>query len=190
MSHANLRGGSRTPLARPSSEEPPVRTRTRAKQAMPRVADVMTQVVATLTPETPVQEAIDLFADRHISGAPVVSERGEIVGVVTMTDILRAESSEPPPEAETAYYLEDELGEGIAARPGDARTVLDIATRKVVSIDEDASLAEAARILLTLGIRRLLVSRSGKFAGLLSATDILKWVAEPALAREELPPAP
>jgi CBS domain-containing protein len=146
------------------------------------VADVMTQVVVTVTPETPIDEAIELFTQRHITGAPVVSKDGRVLGVVSVTDVLRNESS----DHETAYYLEDELSGSMRRIPPsrESRTVLDIATRKVVSIDENASLPEAAKILFELGIRRLLVTRHGKFAGILSATDIVKWVARPVLEAE------
>jgi CBS domain-containing protein len=150
---------------------------------LPTVADVMTQVVVTVTPETPLQEAIDLFTRRHISGAPVVSNAGELLGVVSTTDVLRAESSGPAQE--TAYYLEDELsGTLTAKRTSEATTVMDVATRRVVAIDENAPLAKAAHLLLKLGIRRLLVTRKGKLAGVLSATDVVKWVAQPVLEAE------
>ncbi|MBI3723662.1 CBS domain-containing protein [bacterium] len=163
------------------------------------VADVMTQVVVTVSPETPIQEAIDLFSERHISGAPVVSKEGELLGVVSTMDVLRAESSAGSPAHEAAYYLEDELSGAMTSSPrssdppwsfgppagsGAPSAVIDIATRKVVAIDEDAPLSRAARILLELGIRRVLVTRRGKLAGLLSATDVLKWVARPELEAE------
>jgi CBS domain-containing protein len=156
------------------------------KVRAPRVADVMTQVVVTVSPETRIQEAIDLFTRRHISGAPVVSTAGDLLGVVTTTDVLRAESSAGSPAREAAYYLEDDLSGPMAAAPvsSDRRAVIDIATRKVVSIDENASLSKAAQVLLELGIRRLLVTRKGRLAGVLSATDVLKWVAQPALEAE------
>ena len=60
-------------------------------------------------------------------------------------------------------------------------TPISVATRKVVAIDEEAPLCEAARLLLELGIRRLVVRRGERLAGILTATDVLKWVARPAL---------
>ena len=121
----------------------------------PTVAEVMTHVVVTVEPDTAVSELIELFRTRHISGAPVVSRDGEVLGVVSLTDLIE-------PNA-------------------DAKTALEVATRKVVSIDEAAPLAEAARLLLELGIRRLIVRRGERLAGILTATDVLKWVARPAL---------
>jgi IMP dehydrogenase len=127
-----------------------IRTRTEA----PIVAEVMTQVVVTIEPQTTIPEVIELFKTRHISGAPVVSREGEVLGIISTSDVLD---------------------------PGDSRTALDVATRKVVSIDEEVSLAEAARLLLEIGIRRLVVRRGDRLAGILTATDILKWVARPAM---------
>ena len=118
------------------------------------VRDVMTQVVVTVEPETPVAEIKELLRSRHISGVPVVSREGALLGVVSVSDLLE----------------------------GDApRSALEAATRTVVTIDEDSPLSEAARLLLELGIRRLVVRRGDRLAGILTATDVLKWVARPAL---------
>jgi CBS domain-containing protein len=118
------------------------------------VRDVMTQVVVTVEPETPVAEIKELLRSRHISGVPVVSREGALLGVVSLSDLLEGDAT---------------------------RTALEAATRTVVTIDEDSPLAEAARLLLELGIRRLVVRRGDRIAGILTATDIVKWVARPAL---------
>jgi CBS domain-containing protein len=129
----------------------------------PTVGEVMTQVVVTIEPETPIPEVVALFRARHISGAPVVSRGGDVLGIVSTSDVLE---------------------------PGDSRTALDVATRTVVAIDEGAPLSEAARLLLELGIRRLVVRRGERLAGILTATDVLKWVARPALEARLLPLRP
>jgi len=54
---------------------------------MLQIRDVMTRDVLTVTPETTLREAADLFARRHVSGAPVVVG-GKVVGVVSSTDLL------------------------------------------------------------------------------------------------------
>jgi CBS domain-containing protein len=54
---------------------------------MPKVRDFMTREVVTLTPEMTLREAGNLFADAHVSGAPVVAA-GRVAGVVTQSDIL------------------------------------------------------------------------------------------------------
>lgn len=54
---------------------------------MLRVRDIMTTDVITVSPETTLREAMELFAKRHVSGAPVVAG-GELLGVVSSTDLM------------------------------------------------------------------------------------------------------
>jgi CBS domain-containing protein len=60
---------------------------------MLRLANIMTKNVVTATPEMTLREAAELFASRHISGAPVVCGT-KIVGVVSAADILAFGASE------------------------------------------------------------------------------------------------
>lgn len=53
------------------------------------VSAVMTPDPLCVPPDLPVEQAIDLLLTRKISGLPVV-ERGQLVGIVTVTDLLRA----------------------------------------------------------------------------------------------------
>ena len=54
---------------------------------MLKLSEIMTRDVVTVTPETTLREAVELFTAKHISGAPVVSGHG-VVGVVSAGDIL------------------------------------------------------------------------------------------------------
>jgi CBS domain-containing protein len=55
---------------------------------MLKVRDVMTADVATVAPETTLRDAMELLTTLHVSGAPVI-DHGEVVGVVSATDLLR-----------------------------------------------------------------------------------------------------
>ena len=55
---------------------------------MLRLSDIMTREVITLTPETTIRQAAEIFSTRHISGAPVVNGN-TVVGIVSATDLLR-----------------------------------------------------------------------------------------------------
>src|SRR2546423_355126 len=123
----------------------------------PVVADVMTQVVVTVEPETTIPELVSLLANRHISGAPVVSRGGEagratpppalvppprprhiwgapvvsgggeVLGVVSPSDVPRARAARGEPPASFRGEFP-----GGAAEPAahEGQTVLDIATRR------------------------------------------------------------
>jgi len=68
---------------------------------MLQIRDVMTRHVFSVTPETTLREAADLFARHHISGAPVLAGRS-VVGVVSATDLVEflASNDERQCEAE------------------------------------------------------------------------------------------
>jgi CBS domain-containing protein len=61
---------------------------------MLKLRDIMTTDVVTVSPEMSVRDAMDLLADRHISGAPVLTGK-TLVGVVSSTDLMAFAASIP-----------------------------------------------------------------------------------------------
>lgn len=55
-----------------------------------KVGDIMTRDVVAVHPDWTMEEAADLMLDRKISGAPVVDDAGQLVGVITQTDMFKA----------------------------------------------------------------------------------------------------
>jgi acetoin utilization protein AcuB len=55
-----------------------------------KIADVMTEEVITVTPETPIEDAAQIMISRKIGGLPVVDTHGKVLGVITETDIFSA----------------------------------------------------------------------------------------------------
>ena len=61
-----------------------------------RVRDVMRAPVHTVTPQTPLRAALRTLLDRRLGGLPVVQEEtGALMGMLTLTDVLRAEARAP-----------------------------------------------------------------------------------------------
>lgn len=86
---------------------------------MLRLSEIMTREVVTVPPELSVRDAMALFATRHITGAPVVSPQGKVVGVVSLTDLAEFAAGSPGAPTERADQVEwgewdreDELPEG------------------------------------------------------------------------------
>ena len=59
---------------------------------MLRLSEIMTKDLITVPAEMSVRDALSLFASRHITGAPVVSQ-GKLVGVVSLTDLAETAAS-------------------------------------------------------------------------------------------------
>ena len=82
---------------------------------MLRLRDIMTTDIVTLDPNLTIREAMDTFASRRISGAPVI-EGAVVVGVVSATDLLQLAASLPgvPTERDPGTdILEDASGDDI-----------------------------------------------------------------------------
>jgi CBS domain-containing protein len=73
-----------------------MRTRQKANRPTPprTVRDIMSSDIVTLNPETSLREAMELLAERHISGAPVLAAAG-VIGVVSASDVLSFEAASP-----------------------------------------------------------------------------------------------
>ncbi len=82
---------------------------------MLRLRDIMTTDLVTLDPGLTIREAMEVFAAKHISGAPVVVG-DEVVGVISATDLIEFAASLPgvPTERELAVDLLDDLADSEA----------------------------------------------------------------------------
>lgn len=128
-----------------------------------KVADLMQTDLKTVTPGTSVAEAVLVIADHHVSALPVVERRGQIVGVLSTSDILNAAAETASPEER------EELFEHTLVR--------EIMTPRARTIGIDADVKEAAQQMLYLEIHRLFVEEDGKLVGVISQSDVVRAVA-------------
>ncbi|ULH17665.1 CBS domain-containing protein (plasmid) [Deinococcus sp. KNUC1210] len=120
------------------------------RAARVKVSEAMCPVVLTTTPGTHLETAIELMLDRRVGGLPVL-DGGELVGMLTLTDVLRA--------AVTA--------------PRDVwKTVREQMTEQVVAVPADAPASEAAATLKVTRLRVLPVTEQGQLVGVIHQTDI------------------
>lgn len=148
---------------------------------------VMNPDVITVRDDMTVQEAAAFLIENQISGAPVEDGEGRLVGVVSSTDIARA-ASDPnalePPAAEPEFFtrgweeapFSNEEMRGVHVTAG--LTVADIMTPQLHSIHADASISDAARLMLDAHIHRLLVTREHKVVGILTTFDLVKLLVD------------
>lgn len=128
-----------------------------------RVADIMQTNLETIGADDTVANAVEILADKHISGLPVVSTRGQLIGVISTTDVLQllAEAQDP-----------ERRGEILEGTP-----VREIMTAKPVTVGPDEDIREAARQMLYGEIHRLFVEFDGNLVGVLTQSDIVGAVA-------------
>jgi CBS domain-containing protein len=148
-----------------------------------RAMDVMTTAVVTVSPDSTVLDLAKLISERGISGVPVV-ENGRLVGIVSEGDLLhRAETGTERRTARRRWRWFDtgpeEARDYIKAH---SRTVRDIMTRDVISVDETTDLAEVATLMETKRIKRVPVLRDGMLVGIVSRANLVRAVA--AISRE------
>ncbi len=143
-----------------------------------RVKDVMNEDVVTVPCDLPVAEVADLFKERCISGAPVVDEDGTVLGVVSQTDLMLARRSEPPTVARFQIEPEPfEAGVGVTIAEVEAARAESIMTPGAIAVDENTPVAEVAKAMLERHIHRMLVTRDGKLAGIVTTMDLLRVLA-------------
>ncbi len=150
--------------------------------------DVMTEEVLTVQADWPVTHLAEFLIEQGISGAPVTSEEGALIGVVSLTDIVRYESlpqKEAHPHGAHDFYVLSLEGrfaeeEWSAFRVGDASeaTVRDIMTPTLFRVHEHAPVQEVADTMITGRIHRVFVTRGETVVGIVTALDLLRVIRD------------
>jgi CBS domain-containing protein len=136
-----------------------------------KVQDIMTREVVTVGPEAELRDVARILVDYGISGLPVCGVQRELLGIVTEGDILVKEGG---PREERRFLGRLRRSETKIARKARALKAKDAMTMQVMTISPYAPVAEAARRMSDLGIKRLPVVRDGDLVGIVSRTDLVR----------------
>ncbi|GII05997.1 CBS domain-containing protein [Planobispora takensis] len=149
-----------------------------AKSYRPTVADVMTKDVLTVTAQTPFKDIVAAFADRAVSGAPVVDDAGHVVGIVTEADLLRKEEFKDAPEER--HRLFEHRRDRLTRRKARGDTAAELMTTPVMTVAPDTVIPAASRLIAEHGVKRLpVVDEAGRLVGIVSRADLLKMFLAP-----------
>jgi CBS domain-containing protein len=148
-----------------------------------KVQEIMTREVVTIGPEADLRDVATILVDNGISGLPVCGVRRELLGIVSEGDILVKEGG---PRDDSGFLGRLRGSAAKSARKARALKVMDAMTAPVVTISPYASVAEAARRMSDLGIKRLPVVKHGELVGIVSRTDLVRAFvrSDDAIARE------
>jgi len=152
------------------------------------VSSIMQREVLSVGEDWSLNHLSGFLSDKQISGAPVTSEKGDLVGVVSLTDIVRHNSMpenhsqeqhytheyylhslelQVAQEEATAYHVEEES----------KTRVKDIMTPMIFQVRENASIEEAADTMIKGRIHRLFVTGDKGLVGVVTALDMLKMLS-------------
>lgn len=133
--------------------------------SLPRlaVADLMTRNVVCVRPELNLEAAAALFSETGLKAAPVVDAEGKLLGFVSEADVLLGIHRAGSPRAE----------------PELPRLIAEVMLAYPLALPETASLTCAAAVMAFEAQHRVaIVSRAGAVVGVLSASDVLYWLAQ------------
>jgi len=133
------------------------RPRVRVVSLESSVRSIIVNSIHRVFPETSVYEAAGLMVEKDV-GCLLVSGNDGPVGIVTQKDVLKRVTSR-------------------RANPELTR-VKDVMSSPLISIGQETSIGDAAKKMIEMGIKRLGVTgEDGGFRGLVTMTDIVRWIA-------------
>ena len=149
---------------------------------MLKAKDFMTKDVITISSAATVEELARLLIEHKISGAPVVNNKKELIGIVTENDLISQNKRLHIPTIIRLFDAFIVLGSGKLEeeiKKMAAATVEEICIKKVVSITEDTPLQEVATIMSEQKIHLLPVLRNNVVVGIVGKADVVN-----AMSRE------
>lgn len=137
----------------------------RAFEKIP-VEEIMSKDITTISPEERLVHGRRLMQDKKVGRLPVMEE-GELVGIVTSRDMMRAfiDFKKKVPEK----YQKSQIKEVY---------IDDVMSRNPTSVSPETSVAEVANILMDTGFKGLPVVACGEVVGVVTQTDILRLISE------------
>jgi len=141
--------------------------------------EIMTREVRTVTEDTPIDALARAFAESDVSGFPVLDREGNLVGVVTETDLIHQNQRLHIPTAVAIFdavfvlgsskRLEEEIRRMTATQVGE------IMTRDPVTVTEEASVEEVATVMGEQDVHTLpVVGADGGLVGVIGKRDLIR----------------
>jgi len=122
------------------------------------VADYMSKRLVTLAKDTDVIDAVKKLLDHKITSAPVVDQRGHLLGMFSEKDVMD-------------IVLETVYNQSMSGKVGDYMTA------EVISVDADSSIVDLAEKFQQSTVRSFPVFRDNDLVGIVSRTDVLMALA-------------
>jgi CBS domain-containing protein len=136
------------------------------------IKEIMTKDVITVSPDASLKEVGSIFKEKRISGAPVVNRDGYIVGIVTLTDLLKILG-----QIYRCKEVEERFtGLKLSKMHEEEKTktkVRDIMTKDIVTISEDRTIDDVMKLMFDKGIHTFPVIKEDKLIGIVGKRDLI-----------------
>lgn len=149
-----------------------------------KVREIMSSPVSTIAPTTEVRAIARLLVDNGISSVPVVDDQGQVVGMVTESDLIVRNANLHFPRflqildarvfLEGPRHFEEELRRMLGV------TAEDVMSAPVISVSPDDDIERAATLMWEKRIHALPVLQGGRLVGIVSEADIVRLIANEA----------
>lgn len=144
-----------------------------------KAKDIMIPLEDYLTPENTLKEAVNLLRTAKrgeervgVKGLPVLDEKGRLVGMLSMRDILKAVFPFYLSMMDLGEFTWDGMVESLAKKVANKK-VKEIMSKQVITVSEDAPLMECIDHMLKHNIKRLpVVNKEGKVVGMIYERDV------------------
>ncbi len=139
-----------------------------------RAKDIMSSEVVCIDAGNSVFDAAEVLLGARISAAPVIDDKGAIIGIVSEADLVRrAEIGTAASKSWLGRLLESEASSARSFVTAQTRRVADVMTKDVVTASEDATLRELVDLMEEHGVKRIPIVRGAGVVGMVSRADLL-----------------
>ncbi len=145
---------------------------------MPKVKDIMTAKVISVTPQTGVNEAARIMLEHHFNALPVVDQEGRLKGIICQSDLIALQKSLPLPSYFTLLdgliplssprHLEQEMEKITAASVGQAMSP------DPITVTPETTLEQVAALMVEKNYHTLPVVDGVKLVGVVGKEDVLR----------------
>lgn len=140
--------------------------------------EIMTREVVTVAEQTSLKELASKFVETRYSNMPVVNDDGDLVGMISETDLIEQQKPLHIPTVmalfDGVFYLDSEKSFQAEVDRVTAATVGELCNRKPVTCSPDATVREIAALMSKHKVHLLPVVEDGKMVGVVSRLDMIR----------------
>lgn len=151
----------------------------------PTVASLMKSDVYAISRGATIAQAMELFADNGISGAPVVGEDGGLIGFVSDGDVMRSLADQVPAFKSAWSFVVEMSNEDFERTLSEvmASPVEQIAVRDVITVSATDNLGMVAKVLADHHLKKAPVMQDGRMVGIINRSNITSFAVREWLSK-------